>query len=286
MFISALASHAPLISCPDRIPFFEVAARCGCPLHRVAYDAPGTVDITNPEADAIAGEATINNGQTVCSNPQITREHLEALPEFELALGKFPRAFDFSRHDPEIGLTINAVTALFPANLNGLIGCPFPHIEGVGDDARAGLETENRRAKREVETGQEEHGDHRRLGKIAPQDVRLDKVSPFADSLSGSIALRQGNQVGVVLDAERTSATLRRGDDDAAVAGAEVDHVILRRYLRQVQHLFGERLRRRQPNHILAVLALFWLIFVARWRRLREAADGHDSQNTYQYELT
>jgi hypothetical protein len=43
-------------------------------------------------------------------------------------------------------------------------------------------------------------------------------------------------------------------DHRAAVAGAEIDDVIVRRHLRHLQHAFDQRLRRWHPDHILAFL--------------------------------
>ena len=50
-------------------------------------------------------------------------------------------------------------------------------------------------------------------------------------------------------------AALGRRDDVAAVAGAQIDHVVGRRQLRHVEHLLDERRRRRHPDDVLAGLA-------------------------------
>ena len=69
-------------------------------------------------------------------------------------------------------------------------------------------------------------------------------------------ALGQGHHVRVELDAKRPSRPAwRRVMTRDAVARAEVDHVVLRGDLRQVQHLVDGRLRRRHPDDVLAGLA-------------------------------
>jgi hypothetical protein len=49
----------------------------------------------------------------------------------------------------------------------------------------------------------------------------------------------------VEIDAKRARAALRRGDDDAAVAGAEIDQVFAGFDLRHVEHALDHVLRRR-----------------------------------------
>src|SRR5207247_6795586 len=70
------------------------------------------------------------------------------------------------------------------------------------------------------------------------------------------IALGKRDHVGVVFDAERAGAEFFRcGDCDLAVAGAQIDHIVLRLRLRHVQHAFDDLVRRRDPYHVLALLA-------------------------------
>ncbi len=52
-------------------------------------------------------------------------------------------------------------------------------------------------------------------------------------------------------------AALRRGDDNRAVARPEVDQVVLRGHLGQVEHLLDQRMRRRHPDDVLPRLAVF-----------------------------
>ena len=80
------------------------------------------------------------------------------------------------------------------------------------------------------------------------------KLRLLADAFLGGVALRQLDHVGVVFDALRRGAALGRGDDGAAIAGAEVVHGVGRRDLGHVEHLVDQRLRRRHPDHVLAGL--------------------------------
>ena len=85
------------------------------------------------------------------------------------------------------------------------------------------------------------------------------------------------------LDPVRAKAALGRRDHGAAIAGAEVDHVILRRHPRQVQHLVGQRLRSRNPYDVLTELADRRFIPSFSRRRLSEGArSGHDRQTQHQ----
>ena len=73
------------------------------------------------------------------------------------------------------------------------------------------------------------------------------------------------------------------GDDDAAVARAEVNDVILRRDLRQIQHFVRQCLRCRNPYHILARLAHNrFKLFVLRRRLGKDAYRGHYYQKPCQ----
>ena len=73
------------------------------------------------------------------------------------------------------------------------------------------------------------------------------------------------------------SAALGGGDHRAAVAGAEVDDVVLRRDLGHVEHLVDERLRRRHPDDVLAGLTdLGFEWFCRRLCALRERLDREE----------
>ena len=83
----------------------------------------------------------------------------------------------------------------------------------------------------------------------------LTNVALSATPAAVGVALRQLHHVGVVFDALRAEPALGGGDHRAAVAGAEVHEVVLRRHLRHVEHLLDQRLRRGHPHHVLARLS-------------------------------
>jgi hypothetical protein len=84
---------------------------------------------------------------------------------------------------------------------------------------------------------------------------------------SWRVALRQLDHIRLVFDAERLGAALRRRDHRAAVARAQIHHVVVGRDLGRIQHLVDQRLRRRHPDDVLAFLADLRLEF--RFSRLR-----------------
>jgi hypothetical protein len=74
------------------------------------------------------------------------------------------------------------------------------------------------------------------------------------------IALRELHHVGVVLDAVGGGAALGGGDHCPSVARAQVDHMVAGADLGHIQHLVHQRLRRRQPDDILTLLAELRLV--------------------------
>ena len=68
------------------------------------------------------------------------------------------------------------------------------------------------------------------------------------------LLLRQCDHVRVVFHAERVGATPGGRDHVASIAGAEIDHVVLRCDLREIEHLLDELWRRGHPHHVLARL--------------------------------
>jgi hypothetical protein len=180
-------------------------------------------------------------------------EHLELLLERHVALRRLVAARDLGRHDPEQRRAPGALAAV--VRVAGLVGLPVAHGEGVGDDARAGLHVEDLGTQLEIDVRQQEERDHRRLGEIGLEEVGLDERGAGRDAFLRRVALRELDHVRVVFDAHRARAALRRGDDGAAVARAEVHVEVLRRELRHVEHLVHQRLRRRHPDDVLAFLS-------------------------------
>ena len=88
------------------------------------------------------------------------------------------------------------------------------------------------------------------LKRSAFSKCRLPVMPSFA-----ALRFDSSTMSGLYSMPRRARAALRRGDHRAAVAGAEIDHVVLRRHFRHVEHLVDERLRRRHPDDVLAGLA-------------------------------
>ncbi len=65
----------------------------------------------------------------------------------ELALGQFPHAGDFRRHDPE---TAGAKLFAVIRSRKALVGIPVADGKGVGDDARAGFKRQQLRPQSDI----------------------------------------------------------------------------------------------------------------------------------------
>src|SRR3954470_22972299 len=141
------------------------------------------------------------------------REHLERLLERELALRQLVLAGDARRHDPEEHRAPGAV-----ARLHRLfhIGLPVAHGEGIGDDARAGLQSQQLGPELQVDVRQQEHGDDGCFREVSLEEIGLHELRALLDACLTRIFLRQLDHVRVVLDADRACAALRRGDHRAA----------------------------------------------------------------------
>ncbi len=92
------------------------------------------------------------------------------------------------------------------------------------------------------------------LEKSLSNKSSLAKVARSLDAGFGGVAFRQLDHLRVVFDAVGAGAALGRHDDRAAVARAEIDDVIARRDVAQVEHLFDQLVRRRHPDHIFSRL--------------------------------
>ena len=94
-----------------------------------------------------------------------------------------------------------------------------------------------------------------RLGEIAFEQIVFGERRLVADTLLGGVALRQLDHVRIVLDAMGARAAFGGRDDRAAVARAEIDHVIARRDFAPCRASFDQRIRRRHPDDIFSRLA-------------------------------
>ena len=124
------------------------------------------------------------------------------------------------------------------------------------DDARARLHREELRPQLLIEIGQEVERDDRRPREILLEDVALDDGDLAGDAGALGIAPRERREVAVVFDADGCGAeSLRRGDGQPAVAGAQIVDDVGARGLRHRQHPLDHGVRRGQPHHVLAGLA-------------------------------
>ena len=110
-----------------------------------------------------------------------------------------------------------------------------------------------------------------RLGDVGLEQVALDEARAIGHAGLLRVLARQIDHVRIEFDADGGRAALRRGDDGAAVARAEIHVEVARSQLGDVEHPVDQRLRRRHPDHVLAGLA------DARLEFFRERCTGHDN---------
>jgi hypothetical protein len=75
-----------------------------------------------------------------------------------------------------------------------------------------------------------------------------------------------------------TSAALRRGDGDLAVAGAKIEVDVARADHRHGEHALDDLVGRRHPDHVLAGLADVGFVFLSEGRRCN--GQREDKQET------
>ncbi len=208
------------------------------------------------EADPESGEPRLAQAREDRAQIGHALDPLELLVDIQAELFRAARAGDFQRpaardargDDPQI----NAPAV----HVGGLVRLPVFHVEGVRDDAGSRPHGEDLRPQLHVDRRQEIHGEDRRLGEIGHEDIALGDLRLAQNPGRLRIALGKRDHVGVVFDPERAGAEFFRcGDCDLAVAGAQIDHIVLRLRLRHVQHAFDDLVRRRHPYHVLALLA-------------------------------
>ena len=142
-----------------------------------------------------------------------------------------------------------------------LVGLPGAHAEGVRHQPRAGLQPQQRGAQLQVQLGQQIQGDDAGGRQVGLEDVALHDARAIGHAGGPGAALGVRHQFGVELDAQRAGAELpRRGDDDLAVARAQVDDVVAPRHAGHLQHARDQRVGRGHPHHVLAGLKGFGLV--------------------------
>ena len=119
------------------------------------------------------------------------------------------------------------------------------------DDPRARPHLlEQARAQVEIDQRQEIGRHHVGLAEVGVEQVLHREGRAVADAGLGGVGDGFLDELRVEVDAEGARAALRRGDDDAAVAGAEVDQVFAGLDLRHVEHALDHVLRRRHIGRV------------------------------------
>ena len=78
------------------------------------------------------------------------------------------------------------------------------------------------------------------LYEVITENIALYELGSAGHTGLFRVAPGEGDHVRVVLDAERTCAALRRGNDRATIARAEIDDVIARGDLGHVEHTLDQ----------------------------------------------
>jgi hypothetical protein len=127
---------------------------------------------------------------------------------------------------------------------------PVFHREIMGDDARSRLEVEQLRAQFHVDPRQQVHGDDRRFAEIGFEEIALIKRNLVQHTGRFGVFVCLADTLGIEVDAEAARAMFLCGrNDDAPVAGTEVDQVILGSHFRNLQHALHHLLRRRHVRN-------------------------------------
>jgi hypothetical protein len=102
---------------------------------------------------------------------------------------------------------------------------------------------------------QQVHRDDARIAEAFLEDVPLYDPDPVGHAFDLRQAAGELRELGVVLDADGPGAErwLGRRDRDPPVTGAQVEHEVLRRDLRDREHGEDHGVEGRHPGHVLAV---------------------------------
>src|SRR6266849_5567992 len=122
----------------------------------------------------------------------------------------------------------------------------------VGDDARSGRELAKQlRQKAAVERLEEEQRHHRGFADIGLEQVAAHEAHAVFDTGAARVVDRHAQRHGVDLDADAAcSEVLRRGDDDAPVAAAQVVDHVLRARACELEHSQNRFVRAREIRHL------------------------------------
>ena len=141
-----------------------------------------------------------------------------------------------------------------------MVGIPVADGERVGDDARTGFESQQFRPQPDIHLRREKQHHHAGFREIRGENIAALECRAVADPLLGRQTFRQLDQLAVVLDAMGARAALGRGDDVAAIAGAEIDHVVLGRDCGDIEHFLHHGLGITDPDDIFTELARLGLV--------------------------
>ena len=140
---------------------------------------------------------------------------------------------------------------LLGLDLDDLLGLRPPHVEGVGDDPRAGLELLQLGHELDVQARQQVERDDVRLAQVLLEDVLLLDRHQLAHPVLLDVLVRLLDALRVDVEADGLDAVLlRRGDQDAAVAAAEVVDDVPLLHLGQLEHLVDDLLGRRDEDDV------------------------------------
>jgi hypothetical protein len=166
-----------------------------------------------------------------------------------------PPALDLRRHVPEVDLA----RAFDPDRLVGRgdrfgeVRLPLlAQVPVVGDDARAGPQLlEDARPKLDVELPEEIERKHGGRPQVRDEQVVGNELDAVGDARAAGVVITEIDEIGLDLDAQAARAELRRrGDHDPAVAGPEIDDVVVRADPRELEHPVDRRLRRRNVRRL------------------------------------
>ena len=182
------------------------------------------------------------------------REGLEALRDLEPAAGRAPRALHRRRHDPEVDARDLLLADRLVGHVDGegAVGQPVAHVPVVGDDPGARRQRQQARPQLQVDGGQQVHRHHAGAAEVGGEQVLLAELDPLLHAGDARQLAALLHQLRHDLDAEAARAEAAgRGDDDAAVAGAEVDHVIGRADGGELEHRQRHLVGRGDERHLV-----------------------------------
>lgn len=159
-------------------------------LHGLAIDCSGIAGTVYSEGYGVAAQA---RGGDVRRSKRAA-ERLKTLRQFELLITELPNTLDLCRHDPQ---ERRAPVGAIAADDRGLVGPPIPHRKCIRHDSGAGPEIENLRTKPLVDRRKQKHGDDRRVGKVALEQIGFRERGAVGHASLSRISLGQRTMSGL-----------------------------------------------------------------------------------------